>query len=133
MTTAQFVDDTIEVTRYLRLRFGVDKVYLMGHSWGSFIGIQAAAKAPGLFHAYIGVGQVSNQGASERESYDYLLTEYRRRGDTRMVRALEATPLEESGPLPKAYDAVRDDAMHGLGVGTMRDMRSVVRGIVLPS
>jgi pimeloyl-ACP methyl ester carboxylesterase len=133
MTTTQFIDDTIEVTRYLRRRFGVDKIYLMGHSWGSFIGIQAAAKAPDFYHAYIGVGQVSNQDASERESYDYLLHEYRRRGDTRMVAALEAAPVGPSGPLPAAYDAIRDEAMHRLGVGTTRDMRSVVRGIVLPS
>ena len=55
MTTEQFVSDTIEVSKYLRERFGQDKIYLMAHSWGSYIGIQAAVKAPELYKAYIGI------------------------------------------------------------------------------
>ena len=59
MTVAQLVADTIAVTHYLRQRFGKDKITLFGHSWGSFLGIQVAAKAPDLYHAYVGMGQVS--------------------------------------------------------------------------
>ncbi len=66
MTAEQFVSDTLEVTNYLRNRFGKEKIYLMGHSWGSYIGIQAAARAPELFHAYIGIGQISHQIESEQ-------------------------------------------------------------------
>jgi pimeloyl-ACP methyl ester carboxylesterase len=36
-------------------------------------------------------------------------------------------------PLPAAYDGLRDDAMHRAGVGTTRDMRSVITGVFLPS
>jgi pimeloyl-ACP methyl ester carboxylesterase len=50
MTVAQFVADTLAVTDYLRERFGQDKIYLLGHSWGSFIGIQAAQRAPERLH-----------------------------------------------------------------------------------
>jgi pimeloyl-ACP methyl ester carboxylesterase len=39
MTVDQFISDTYEVTDYLRERFGQEKIYLLGHSWGSFIGI----------------------------------------------------------------------------------------------
>jgi len=39
MTTEQFISDTIEVSKYLKKRFGQDKIYLMAHSWGSYIGI----------------------------------------------------------------------------------------------
>ena len=53
MTVAQFIADTIAVTHYLRQRFGEDKIILVGHSWGSFLGIQVAAAAPELFHAYV--------------------------------------------------------------------------------
>ncbi len=41
----------------------------MGHSWGSFIGLQAAARAPELFHSYIGMAQATHQIASEQEAY----------------------------------------------------------------
>jgi pimeloyl-ACP methyl ester carboxylesterase len=45
MTLEQSIADTIEVTNYLRKRFHKDKIYLMAHSGGSLIGIQAAARA----------------------------------------------------------------------------------------
>ncbi len=49
MTAEQFISDTLEVTKYLRKRFGKEKIYLMAHSWGSYIGIQAAAREPELY------------------------------------------------------------------------------------
>ena len=51
--------------------------YLMGHSGGTFIGIQAAARAPQLYHAYIGVAQMSNQLESEKLAYDYMLEQFK--------------------------------------------------------
>ena len=133
MTVEQFIDDTIAVARYLCQRFGVEKVHLMAHSWGSFIGLQAAARAPELFHAYIGMAQVTHQIASEQEAYYFMLEAYRERGDRRMVRRLERSPVTGAIPLPRGYEVLRDPAMHRLGVGTTRDMRSVVTGIFLPS
>ena len=133
MTVDQIVADTIEVTRYLRDRFGHDKIYLMGHSGGSFFGILAAARAPELYHAYVGVGQMSHQLASEMLAYDYMLQRFREAGDTKMVGRLEAAPPTATGPLPAPYLAVRDAAMHALGIGTTREMRSVITGVFLPS
>ena len=133
MTVAQFVADTLSVTRYLLDRFGQEKLYLMGHSWGSYIGIQAAAQAPELYHAYIGVGQVSYQLQSEQLAYEYALDYYRQNGNRRMVRRLEAAPPTMTVPLPAAYEALRDAYMHGAGIGTTREMQSVITGIFLPS
>jgi pimeloyl-ACP methyl ester carboxylesterase len=53
LTEKQLISDTLAVTNYLRSRFGQDKIYLMAHSGGSFFGIQAAARAHELYHAYI--------------------------------------------------------------------------------
>ena len=44
MTLEQFIADTLAVTDYLRNRFGKEKIYLMAHSGGTFIGLQAAAR-----------------------------------------------------------------------------------------
>lgn len=132
MTVDQLVDDTIAVAAHLSDRFGRDKVYLLAHSWGSFIGIQAAARAPEAFHAYIGMGQVSHQQRAEVLAYDHELAEYRRRGDARMVKALEAAPVTMDAPLPVAYMRIRDKAMHRIGIGTTRDMESVVTGVFFP-
>jgi pimeloyl-ACP methyl ester carboxylesterase len=133
MTVQQMVDDTVAVADYLRTRFHKEKIYLMGHSWGSFIGIQAALQSPERFHAYIGVGQLTNQLESERLAYDYMLKISREQGNSDMVRKLEAAPFEKAVPLPEPYMALRDEAMHKLGVGTTRDMRSVITGIFLPT
>ena len=61
MTVEQSIADTLAVTNYLRQRFGQEKIYLLAHSGGSFIGIQAAARAPELYHAYIGMAQMAYQ------------------------------------------------------------------------
>jgi len=133
MVASQFVDDTLEVTRSLLGRFDRDELYLMGHSWGSYIGIQAVAKAPELFHAYIGVGQLTHQIESEHLAYEYALAHFRDSGDKRMLRRLQAAPPSASAPLPSSYMALRDAYMHKAGIGTTRDMDSVITGIFLPS
>jgi pimeloyl-ACP methyl ester carboxylesterase len=129
----QLVSDAVEVTNYLRKRFGQEKIYLMGHSGGTFIGIQAAAQAPELYHAYIGVAQMSNQLESERLAHSYMLQRFRDDGNTKMVRRLEEARVGDAIPLPDPYLKVRDVAMHGLGVGTTHDMKSIVTGLLLRS
>jgi pimeloyl-ACP methyl ester carboxylesterase len=133
MTLEQLISDTLEVTKYLRQRFGQKKIYIMGHSGGTFIGIQAAAQAPELYHAYIGVAQMSNQLKSEKLAYEYMLQQFKEDGNTGMVRKLEAAPVTMMGGTPAGYVALRDPAMHSLGIGTTHDMDSVLTGIFLPS
>jgi pimeloyl-ACP methyl ester carboxylesterase len=133
MKLDQFIADTLSVTGYLRSRFGKEKIYLMAHSGGTFIGLQAAARAPGLYHAYIGVAQMVNQLRSETLAYEYMLERFRDAGDSRMVRKLEASPVTMADGTPKGYLAVRDRAMHRLGAGTTHDMKSVLGGIFWPS
>lgn len=131
MNLNQMISDTKEVTNYLRARFGQEKIYLMGRSGGTFIGIHVAARAPELYHAYIGIGQMSDHLKSERISYEYMLMKYRDEGNKKMVRKLEASPIKEV--IPYGYLKLRDQAMHRLGIGTTRDMNSVITGIFIPS
>jgi pimeloyl-ACP methyl ester carboxylesterase len=133
MTLEQMISDTKEVTNYLRNRFGQEKIYLMGHSGGTFIGIQVAARAPELYHAYIGVAQMSNQLKSEILAYEYMLNQFRVNGNIKMVRKLEAAPVTMKDGTPEEYRALRDQAMHSLGIGTTHNMHSVIIGIFLPS
>ena len=133
MTREQFLADAIAVTDYLRRRFGQDRICLLGHSWGSYLGIQAAARHPELYRAYIGMGQISYQLASENATYQYMLERYGAIGDTKMVRKLEASPCTWTLPMSRGYMALRDPAMHGLGVGTTRDMKSVITGLFVSS
>ena len=133
LTVDQLISDTIAITNYLRDRFGKEKIYLMGHSGGTFIAIQAAVKAPHLYHAYLGVSQVSIQLKSELLAYEYMVSEFQKNGDTRMARRLKAAPVTMKDGVPKSYLSLRDVAMHKLGIGTTHDMKSVFTGIILPS
>jgi pimeloyl-ACP methyl ester carboxylesterase len=133
MTTEQFVLDTVSVTHYLRRRFGRDRIHLLGHSGGSFIGIQAVARHPDLYAAYIAMGQMVDQLRSERLAYEFMVSELEKRHDRSMLRRLLSAPVSEEHGTPRRYLAVRDKAMHRLGIGTTHDMRSVVTGVFLPS
>lgn len=64
MTTARFQSDAIAVTNYLRERFGQDKIYLMGHSFGTTVALRAAAEHPELYKAYVGMNEHVRKSAA---------------------------------------------------------------------
>lgn len=130
MTFEQLISDTLEVTNYLRKRFGQEKIYLMGHSGGTFIGIQAAARAPELYNAYIAVAQISNQLESEKLAYNYMIEQYTRLGDQKMLQKFEKYSVTDINR--PSYYTMRDAPMHRLGIGTTRNMKSVISGVFLP-
>ncbi|MDF2627535.1 MAG: putative hydrolase or acyltransferase of alpha/beta superfamily [Symbiobacteriaceae bacterium] len=104
----------------------------MAHSGGTSFGIQVAARAPELYHAYIGIAQMAYQPKSEQLAYEYMLKRFEEVGDKRMVRKLEEA-VPATGPLPLSYmrSLLRDDAMHRLGIGTTHDMKSIISGVLL--
>ncbi|MBC9875879.1 alpha/beta hydrolase [Bradyrhizobium sp. INPA01-394B] len=58
MTLERMTQDGIELVEYLRSHLHKDKIVLVGHSWGSFLGIHIVKQRPDLFYAYVGTGQV---------------------------------------------------------------------------
>lgn len=97
MSIDRMTRDGIEVSEYLRGHLHKDKIFLLGHSFGSILGVNMVQRRPDLFHAYIGTGQVSNMPGSQQMSYDHMLEKARATAD---VRTLEA--LEQLGPPPFA-------------------------------
>jgi proline iminopeptidase len=66
-------EDAGEVVQYLRHRYGKDKVFVIGHSWGSLVGLTLAHQHPEWLYAYIGMGQVISGKQSERVGYRLTL------------------------------------------------------------
>lgn len=62
-----------------------------------------------------------------------MLQQFKENGNTKMVRKLEDAPVTMTAPLPGSYMAVRDEAMHSLGIGTTHNMKSVITGVFLAS
>jgi pimeloyl-ACP methyl ester carboxylesterase len=90
MTFQQYLDDTHTLTGYLQQRFGQQKIYLLGHSWGSQIGLRLVQVYPEDYHAYIGVSQVIEAGLAQQVGYDWLREQIQARGDEKALRQLEA-------------------------------------------
>jgi len=97
----QFVSDAHELTRLLLDRFGAEKIFIVGHSWGSVLSVLTVRKYPDLYYAYVGIGQVVDMQQNEAISYRFVLDEAKKRGDRKAIRQ-----LEKIGPPP--YDAFRE-------------------------
>ena len=95
LTLEQMVADTIEVTNYLRQRFGQDKIYLVGNSWGTTLGVLALQQHPELFHAYVGTGQMVSQRETDIMFYEDTLAWAERTGNDAL-----ADTLRQNGPPP---------------------------------
>ncbi len=70
--------DTLEMVNYLRKRFGREKIFVLGHSWGSILGLRLAHDHPELLYAYIGVGQASDAQRNEEVLYKETMAEAQR-------------------------------------------------------
>jgi pimeloyl-ACP methyl ester carboxylesterase len=134
MTLEQLASDMIEVTNYLRGRFGKEKIYILAHSGGTAFAIRAVADFPQLFHSYIGVSQITKQAESEKLAYKYMVDRYSSAGNTKTVAKFEAYPIleDDSFVLPFFNSVLRDKSMHELGIGTMRNMTSIMTGVFYP-
>jgi pimeloyl-ACP methyl ester carboxylesterase len=84
------VADAVAVTNQLRDRFGQDRIYLLGQSWGSTLGVLAVQQRPDLYKAFIGTGQMVSQLATDTIFYNDTLDWARASGDSALVDELSA-------------------------------------------
>lgn len=99
MTMHQFVRDLDEVVDLVRRRFHKDRIVLLGHSWGTAIGLLYASQHPDKVAAYLGVSQVVDMPDGERLSWQFARDQAERRGDRRALR-----DLDRIGPPPHTVD-----------------------------
>jgi pimeloyl-ACP methyl ester carboxylesterase len=99
----QYVQDAIDIAQLVKQRYGKRKVILVGHSWGTIVGMKAALKRPDLFYAYVGIGQVINTRENERVSFDFALKTAREHHNEEAV-----TELQSIAPYPGDKPITRD-------------------------
>jgi pimeloyl-ACP methyl ester carboxylesterase len=100
-----FVKDLQWLTDYLKTRFVRQKIYLLGHSWGTLLGLLAAHASPGDYHAFCGVGQVVNLIQNEIVMYDWTLAQTKASGDAKAIKQLERIGRPDSqGEYPHGGD-----------------------------
>jgi len=90
MTLDRFVEDCNELIDYLRNRFHTQKVFIVGHSGGTVIGIKTAYRYPEKIHAYVGVAQIINEYEQQKTSYNFIVEEAEKSGDIKKQKAIKA-------------------------------------------
>ncbi len=102
MSLEQFKADGLELIEYILKRLDKEKVYLLGHSWGTCLGIELAAENPHYLHAYIGVSQVVNDRKAVQIAYDWLMEKAREKNERERIEF-----LEELGEPPYSHSEYR--------------------------
>jgi pimeloyl-ACP methyl ester carboxylesterase len=100
LTRERMVADTEEMTSWVRKELGKKKIFVLGHSWGSYLGLELAKRHPDWLHAYIGVGQMTNGPENERRGWIFALQGARRAGNAAAIRELEAIAPYGASPQP---------------------------------
>ena len=90
MTLERMVADTEEMAAWLRREFGKARIFVLGHSWGSYLGLQLARSHPDWLHAYIGVGQLTDAPESERRGWAFAFEQAERNGNAEAMAELQS-------------------------------------------
>jgi proline iminopeptidase len=133
VTYERMVADTSELIDLLRARYGKDQIVVLGHSWGSMIGLGLLEAHSEGIAAYVGTGQVVDAVRGEAAGYAATLAEARAQNHLQAVRALEAIapyPAGLSTTNDPKLDLVREWQKH-FGFGISRRYKGSVMRVLL--
>ena len=91
ITVERMVQDGVELAELLSKRLQKEKIVLVGHSWGSTLGVFMVKARPELFHAFVGTGQVADPARNYAVAYAALVEKASREGNARAVRRTEGS------------------------------------------
>ncbi|PLX22640.1 MAG: alpha/beta hydrolase, partial [Marinilabiliales bacterium] len=99
----KYIEDVNVLVSYLQNKFKKDKILLIGHSWGSRLGMYAIQQHPENFMAYIGVGQDVSAYECELISYQYALNKSKELDKKNAIKKLEEIGEPQNGEYAKMY------------------------------
>ena len=73
LTLDRAIEDTAELSQYLIDRFDAEKIYLLGESYGTFLGVLTLERHPELYHGYIASGQMVDPLETTRRLHQDVL------------------------------------------------------------
>lgn len=88
LSVARMVEDGLEVIDHLAATLGKRKIAVVGHSWGSVLGIHMIKQRPGSLSAYVGTGQLVNKRRNEQVNYRKQMAQAERSGNAQALSAL---------------------------------------------
>lgn len=141
ITVETYIQDGHRLTEYLTERFGKEKIFLVGESWGSALGIFLIDRYPEYYHAFIGTGQMIDFAETERLDYKKAMEIASEKNDSSII-----DKLEENG-VPPYYGKdvtwksavylnylsdymTRNPVIYNSGYNTFRDIGSSEYGLL---
>ncbi len=135
LTIAQMVEDAKQLVSWLCERFKKDKIFVIGGSWGSELGIWLSYKHPEQIAAFVGFGQVVNGALNEEISYKFALECAQKANDEKAVSKLLNLGAPVNGVYKGGYDGMmiqRKIMMKYGGYSKDKAKRSYFKATVLP-
>lgn len=141
ITAQTYIQDGHALTEYLKECFSQERIYLLGESWGSALGIFLVHSYPESYHAFVGTGQMIDFAETERMDYAKAMEIARSKGNTALIERLMA-----NGEPPYYGDNVtwrsalylnylsaymaNNPEIHNPGYNTLRDIVSSEYGLL---
>jgi pimeloyl-ACP methyl ester carboxylesterase len=91
MSLPRVTRDGIELAQFLCGHLGKRKIIVLGHSWGTMVGLGMVVRRPDLFSAYVGTGQVVSIAEKEPVIYARAMERLRAAHDEDGIRTLSAS------------------------------------------
>jgi len=106
LTVDRMHADTEEIVQWARKTFGKEKIFVLGHSWGSILGLTLAENHPEWLHAYIGAAQGIDAHESERRGWAWTLEQARAAKNEQAIRDLNSIAPYAVGKTPVPVKAI---------------------------
>ena len=135
LTIKQLVEDAREVVEYLCKTFNKEKIFVIGGSWGSLLGIRLAYAYPEKIAAFVGFGQFVNGTKNDEISYQFTLDGAKQATDLEAIRQLEKVGPPVKGMYKGGFDGMmvqRNLMMKYGGYSKSEEKRSYMDSFVKP-
>lgn len=141
LTPEIYVKDGTALVRSLLKEFKQEKLYLMGESWGSALGVFMVKERPELYHAFMGTGQMVAFEETEKIDYALAMKLAKENGDQKVVDTLlkngeppyygKAVTVKSSAYLNYLSQAMaKNPEIQNAGFATLRDLSAKEYGLL---
>jgi len=89
MNIEQLLDDAVDLIQHLKNRFDQNKIFLAGHSFGSYLGMILIYRRPELFFAYLGIGQVVDERRASNIQTEFIRETAEKKGFPEAIEELK--------------------------------------------
>lgn len=106
----KLISDTLELSELLLERFGQEKIFLTGQSWGSALGFFTIARDSSPFYAFIPTSERVAWKRSLTMGFNWAVSQAKVNNDTNVLSKLEA--IEPFDPLNEKHLVVQREALN---------------------